>query len=126
MNHVRNVRYKLENYLNNPNSNHGMQHGEQFARELGFTKDKMGDLRKAIMLGLQGDDKHVKKLPPVRSKDGDRYRVFMRIKGLNGETKDVLTVWMLGHSEGKEQDNLLKNFRLLTTYPENLPKGFTW
>jgi hypothetical protein len=130
MSHVRNVRYKLENFIFNTDpASHGATHGRHFHKDLGFTRDSVAELRQKILLGLQGEQRGAKKtlikIEPKReaAKRIDSYDVYIKMKGSNGEKRWVFTNWVLGQGE-KEKDKALKNFRLVTLYPKDPPAAY--
>jgi len=97
------VRDKLTNYLLNTTHDHGATKAQWFEQALGFTGDNSGELAKQLVFDAN------KAVKTEVTQYGTKYNIITSIKGANGQSADIITVWI------KNNDDIV---RLVTAYPE--------
>jgi hypothetical protein len=84
-------RDKLEGYALNPDHDPGKHKARVFKSALGFEQNDWEALSQRILAALPFHAATFKGNAPY----GERYEVVLPIAGLNGQTKEVLTAWIV-------------------------------
>ena len=85
------VNNKLNNYLLNPEHEHGAPKAKWFKEALGFSRDNMDQLAKQIIF-----DKN-QATPTTLTEYGQKYEQIIKIVGANGREIDVKFAWIINN-----------------------------
>jgi hypothetical protein len=85
------LRDKLEGYVLNPTHDEGRHKARVFKSALGFKQSDWEELKRRILEALP----YHEAIPQGEGLWGRKYLVILPIAGLNGNTADVETVWII-------------------------------
>jgi hypothetical protein len=82
------LRKKVGDYLLSPTNRDGAPKAKWFKEALGFTRDNMNDLGRQLVF------KRSDATPTALTEWGKKYEQTIELKGANGRTIPVLTIWI--------------------------------